>query len=345
MPALLVEVTGLTKHYPIHRGLARQRIGEVKAVDGLDLQIFMGEALGLVGESGCGKSTVGRALLRAVEPTAGQILLHGEGGAVDIARLDRKALRAVRRRMQMIFQDPLASLDPRMTVGEIVAEPLVCFGEGTARQRAARVAELFTLVGLDPRRTSSYPHMLSGGQRQRVGIARALALQPDFIVCDEAVSALDVSVQAQVLNLLAGLKARFGLTYLFISHDLGVVEHLCDRIAVMYLGRIVELGDTDAVLRRPRMPYVEALLASVPQPDPAIPARPAPIKGEIADPANRPSGCAFHPRCPYVQDICRREAPPLRDFAPEGAPAHFAACHFVETLTLAGVAEVEAGQG
>jgi peptide/nickel transport system ATP-binding protein len=338
----LIEIRGLSKTYPLYQGLARRRIGDVKAVDGVDLDILKGESLGLVGESGCGKSTVGRSLLRAIEPSAGQILLHGNGGVVDIARLDRRALRAIRRRMQMVFQDPFASLNPRMSVGEIIAEPLICLGEGTGRQRRERVAELLALVGLDPDRMTSYPHMLSGGQRQRIGIARALALQPEFIVCDEAVSALDVSVQAQVLNLLAELQARFGLTYLFISHDLGVVEHLCDRIAVMYLGRIVELGETEEILHRPRMPYVEALLASVPQPDPTIRVRRVPIKGEIADPANRPPGCAFHPRCPYAAEICRRETPPLRNLAPAGAPAHLAACHFAETLTLSGVADLTA---
>jgi peptide/nickel transport system ATP-binding protein len=241
-----------------------------------------------------------------------------------------------------VFQDPFASLNPRMSVGEIIAEPLICLGDGTGRQRRERVAELLALVGLDPDRMVSYPHMLSGGQRQRIGIARALALQPEFIVCDEAVSALDVSVQAQVLNLLAELQARFGLTYLFISHDLGVVEHLCDRIAVMYLGRIVELGETEEILHRPRMPYVEALLASVPQPDPTIRTRRVPIKGEIADPANRPPGCAFHPRCPYAAEICKRETPPLRNLAPAGTPPHLAACHFAETLTLSGVADLTA---
>jgi peptide/nickel transport system ATP-binding protein len=342
MPAPLIEIKGLAKHYPLRRGLMRRHIGNVRAVDGIDLDILKGESLGLVGESGCGKSTVGRCILRAIEPTAGEILLHGEGGAIDLVRLDRLALRAVRHRMQMVFQDPYASLNPRMSVGEIIGEPLICLAGASPARAREKVAELLSLVGLDSDRMMSYPHMLSGGQRQRVGIARALALQPEFIVCDEAVSALDVSVQAQVLNLLAELQARFGLTYLFISHDLGVVEYLCDRIAVMYLGRIVELGDTQALLRRPRMPYVEALLSSVLQPDPAIRSRPVAVKGEIADPSNHPSGCAFHPRCPYATDLCRRETPDLRNLASDGARPHFAACHFADTLTLSGVAGVSA---
>ena len=332
----LLEIRKLSKRFPIHSGLARRVTGEVRAVDDVDLCVRRGETLGLVGESGCGKSTTGRAILRAIEPTAGEILFHGNDGTVDIARLCRADLKRMRRRMQMVFQDPYASLNPRMTVEEIIAEPLICLERMSRRDRRDRVVELLDLVGLDSRFMARYPHSFSGGQRQRIGIARALVLAPEFVVCDEAVSAMDVSVQAQVLNLLSELQQRLGTTYLFISHDLGVIEHLCDRVAVMYLGRIVEVAQTEALLRTPKMPYVEALLAAVPHADPhAVTAR-VTVRGEIADPANRPTGCAFHPRCAYATDLCRSLAPELRNVGTASCP-HLAACHFAEMLNLAGV--------
>jgi peptide/nickel transport system ATP-binding protein len=337
MNAPLIEIKGLSKRFPIHSGLSRRVVGEVRAIDGIDLTIMKGETLGLVGESGCGKSTTGRAILRAIEPTAGEILYHGDEGSVDVAKLGRHDLKRVRRKMQMVFQDPYASLNPRMNVEQIIAEPLICLEHMSGKQRRDRVVDLLELVGLNASYLARYPHTFSGGQRQRIGIARALALEPDFVVCDEAVSALDVSVQAQVLNLLTEIQERLGTTYLFISHDLGVVEYLCDRIAVMYLGRIVEFADTETLLRTPKMPYVEALLSAVPQPDPHLVQTRVMVKGEVADPANRPSGCPFHPRCAYAQDVCRQMTPELRQVAGE-AGQHLAACHFAEQLTLKGVA-------
>lgn len=333
----LLELRKLSKHFPIHSGLARRVTGEVRAVDDVDLIIKRGETLGLVGESGCGKSTTGRAILRAIEPTSGEILFHGKDGTVDVAKLGRTDLKQIRRRMQMVFQDPYASLNPRMRVEEIIAEPLICLERMSRGDRRDRVVELLELVGLNSQYLARYPHTFSGGQRQRIGIARALALAPEFVVCDEPVSALDVSVQAQVLNLLIELQQRLGTTYLFISHDLGVIEHLCDRVAVMYLGRIVEVADTEALLRTPKMPYVEALLASVPHADPHAVTAHAIVRGEIADPANRPTGCAFHPRCAYATDVCRSVAPELRNVGTRSNP-HLAACHFSETLHLTGVA-------
>mgnify|MGYP001039557332 CR=1 FL=1 len=333
----LLEIRGLSKRFPIHSGLSRRVTGEVRAIDGVDLTIMRGETLSLVGESGCGKSTTGRAILRAIEPTEGEILFHDRAGTVDVAKLGRDELKRVRRRMQMVFQDPYASLNPRMNVEALIAEPLICLEHLTHRQRRDRVVELLELVGLNASYLLRYPHTFSGGQRQRIGIARALALEPDFVVCDEAVSALDVSVQAQVLNLLSDIQERLGTTYLFISHDLGVIEHQCDRVAVMYLGRIVEFAETEALLRTPKMPYVEALLSAVPEPDPHVRRERVAIRGEVADPANRPSGCPFHPRCPYAQEVCKSTVPALRQV--EGASgAHLAACHFAEALSLRGVA-------
>jgi peptide/nickel transport system ATP-binding protein len=336
MNEALIEVRGLSKRFPIHSGLSRRVTGEVRAIDGVDLTIRRGETLGLVGESGCGKSTTGRAILRAIEPSAGEILFHDRDGTVDVAQLGRQGLKRIRRRMQMVFQDPYASLNPRMNVEAIIAEPLICLEHLTHKQRRERVVELLELVGLNASYLLRYPHTFSGGQRQRIGIARALALEPDFVVCDEAVSALDVSVQAQVLNLLTDIQERLGTTYLFISHDLGVIEHQCDRVAVMYLGRIVEFAETEALLRSPKMPYVEALLSAVPEPDPHVRRERVAIRGEVADPANRPSGCPFHPRCPYAQEVCRSSVPELRQV--EGAEGpHLAACHFAEALSLRGV--------
>jgi oligopeptide transport system ATP-binding protein len=318
----LLEVRGLTMHFPISEGIiVSRKIGEVKAVDGVDFSIARGETLGLVGESGCGKTTTGRCILRLERPTEGQILFDGQ----DISRMDRKGLTAMRRRMQVIFQDPYSSLNPRMKVGDIIAEPIKVHGvEPDARRREARVRELLSVCGLDPKFTDRYPHEMSGGQRQRVGIARALALDPEFIVCDEAVSALDVSIQAQVVNLLEDLRERFNLTYLFIAHDLSVVRHLCQRVAVMYLGRIVEMADSDELFDNPLHPYTQALLSAVPVPDPRVEARREfrPAKGEVPSPINPPSGCVFHPRCPAAVEGCKKTRPTLRELRPR----HWVAC-------------------
>ena len=318
----LLEVRRLAMHFPIFEGIVVSRkVGDVKAVDGVDFTIDRGETLGLVGESGCGKTTTGRCILRLERPTDGQILFDG----VDISRLERKELVALRRRMQVIFQDPYSSLNPRMKVGDIIAEPIRVHGvEPDANKRRARVRELLSVCGLDPKFVDRYPHEMSGGQRQRVGIARALALDPEFIVCDEAVSALDVSIQAQVVNLLEDLRERFKLTYLFIAHDLSVVRHLCQRVAVMYLGRIVEMADCDELFDNPLHPYTQALLAAVPVPDPRIEATRTfrPAKGEVPSPINPPSGCVFHPRCPMAVDGCKRARPELRELRPR----HWVAC-------------------
>jgi oligopeptide transport system ATP-binding protein len=318
----LVEVRGLRMHFPVTEGvLLGRKVGDVKAVDGVDFAIYRGETLGLVGESGCGKTTTGRCILRLEQPTDGAILYDG----VDISRLGRKELLALRRRIQVIFQDPYSSLNPRMKVGAIIAEPMRVHGiGGSARQRAVRVRELLSVCGLNPDFADRYPHEMSGGQRQRVGIARALALEPEFIVCDEAVSALDVSIQAQVVNLLEDLRARFALTYLFIAHDLSVVRHICQRVAVMYLGRIVELAECDELFDNPLHPYTQALLSAVPVPDPSVEATRAfqPVKGEVPSPINPPSGCIFHPRCPIAVESCRQARPELRELR----PGHWVAC-------------------
>jgi oligopeptide transport system ATP-binding protein len=320
--APLLEVRGLAMHFPVSEGIVLSRkIGDVKAVDGVDFTINRGETLGLVGESGCGKTTTGRCILRLERPTAGEILFDGR----DVNRMQRSELVALRRRMQVIFQDPYSSLNPRMKVGDIIAEPIKVHGvEPDAGRRRARVRELLAVCGLDPKFTDRYPHEMSGGQRQRVGIARALALDPEFIVCDEAVSALDVSIQAQVVNLLEDLRERFGLTYLFIAHDLSVVRHLCQRVAVMYLGRIVEMADSNELFDNPLHPYTRALLSAVPVPDPRIEAMREfrPPKGEVPSPLNPPSGCVFHPRCPMAVEGCRRERPALRELR----PGHWVAC-------------------
>ncbi|HEX9524496.1 MAG TPA: ABC transporter ATP-binding protein [Reyranella sp.] len=320
--APLLEVRGLAMHFPVSEGIVLSRkIGDVKAVDGVSFTIKRGETLGLVGESGCGKTTTGRCILRLERPTAGEILFDGR----DVNRMQRRELVLLRRRMQVIFQDPYSSLNPRMKVGDIIAEPIKVHGvEPHAGRRRARVRELLAVCGLDPKFTDRYPHEMSGGQRQRVGIARALALDPEFIVCDEAVSALDVSIQAQVVNLLEDLRERFGLTYLFIAHDLSVVRHLCQRVAVMYLGRIVEMADSNELFDNPLHPYTKALLSAVPVPDPGIEAMREfrPPKGEVPSPLNPPSGCVFHPRCPMAVEGCRRERPALRELR----PGHWVAC-------------------
>ncbi|MEM7670774.1 MAG: oligopeptide/dipeptide ABC transporter ATP-binding protein [Pseudomonadota bacterium] len=321
---ILLRVENLTKHFPIHRGIIRRQVGVVKAVDGLTFDIRRGETLGLVGESGCGKSTVGRSVLRLYDLTDGSLTFDGE----DIGSLSAERLRDVRPRFQMIFQDPQACLNPRMTVGSIIAEPLTEHGQLNRRERERRVEELLDAVGLNPSFRNRYPHEFSGGQRQRIGIARALALEPDFIVCDEPIAALDVSIQAQVVNLLEELQEKLGLTYLFISHDLSMVRHIADRVAVMYLGRIVEIGPVDALYDTPQHPYTKALLSAVPVPDPKIEATRNHIilEGDVPSPAKPPDGCGFCTRCPVASERCSSESPQSREIA----PAHFAACHLLE---------------
>jgi len=320
----LLRVAGLKMHFPIYQGLFRRQVGEIKAVDDVSFDIAQGETLGLVGESGCGKSTTGRAILRLYAPTGGEITLEGR----EIARLEGRALRALRPKMQMIFQDPQASLNPRMTVGSIIAEPLDEHAKLSKTARRARVMELMDAVGLNRGFANRYPHEFSGGQRQRIGIARALALNPKFIVCDEPIAALDVSIQAQVVNLLEDLQEKFGLTYLFISHDLSMVRHLATRVAVMYLGRLAEIAPAEAIYRKPLHPYTEALISAVPSPDPEIEARRKRIilKGDVPSPVNPPSGCVFNTRCPKVFDRCYVDVPALLD---KGGGRHVA-CHLYD---------------
>jgi peptide/nickel transport system ATP-binding protein len=330
----LLRVTGLQKLFPIRKGFLKRTVGHVRAVDGVDFHIDEGETLGLVGESGCGKTTTARCVLRAIEPTSGQISMRvADGGVVDLGRLSPKELRALRREMQMIFQDPFTSLNPRMTLLDLVGEPLLVHGMKSRRQREERVADLLRRVGLRPEYMRRFPHAFSGGERQRIGIARALALHPRLVVADEPVSALDVSVQAQILNLLVDLQQDFRLTYLFVAHDLSVVRHISNRVAVMYVGRMVELAETDALFRTPRHPYTAALLSAVPEPDPRTRGKRIMLQGEVANPAAPPPGCYFHPRCPYAVDVCRTETPAWR----EVARGHFVGCHRADELTLAGV--------
>jgi peptide/nickel transport system ATP-binding protein len=332
---ILLEVKDLKKHFPIKRGLLSRTVGQVKAVDGVSFYVREGETLGLVGESGSGKTTTGRMILRAYDPTAGEVwFADREMGQVNIAELDKPRLKKLRRNIQMIFQDPYSSLNPRMTLLQIVGEPLLVNNVARGKQLTDRVADLLDVVGLRPQYMSRYPHAFSGGQRQRIGIARALALHPQLVVCDEPVSALDVSVQAQILNLLQDLQKQFGLTYLFVAHDLSVVEHISDRIAVMYVGKLAESAPTAELFANPRHPYTEALLSAVPKPDPRIRTEPMVLSGEVADPANPPSGCYFHPRCRYKVDRCVTETPVLREIA----PGHFVSCHRADELRLMGVA-------
>ena len=306
----------------------------MKAVDDVSFFLNRGETLSLVGESGCGKTTTSRCILRAIKPTAGEVLLTEGDKTVDVTTLPKQELRSLRRQMQMIFQDPFSSLNPRMTLVDIVGEPLLVHGVGSARERTDRVVELLELVGLRPEYMQRYPHAFSGGQRQRIGIARALALNPRLVVADEPVSALDVSVQAQILNLLLELQDRLGLTYLFVAHDMSVVKHISARVAVMYVGRIVEMAPTEQLFATPKHPYTEALLSAVPIPDPRQRAERIVLQGDVADPAHTPPGCHFHPRCRYARDVCRTEAPPQE----EVAPSHFVRCHFARELNLQGVA-------
>ncbi len=335
---ILLDVKGLKKHFPVRKGILRRVVAQVKAVDGIDMYIKEGETLGLVGESGCGKTTAGRTILRLIEPTDGSVVFRSKkmaaGGEeykdVDVVQASRKVLKALRRDMQIIFQDPYSSLNPRMTVGAIVGEPLLVHGISKGREREDRVRELLGSVGLKPDHMKRYPHEFSGGQRQRIGVARALALDPQLIIADEPVSALDVSIQAQVLNLLESLQEEFGLTYLFIAHDLAVVKHISDRVAVMYLGRIVELCDAEELFVHPRHPYTEALMSAVPVPDPDYNVERILLEGDVPSPVNPPSGCYFHPRCRYAKEICKTEAPVYRNLGNE----HFVTCHLADTLDL-----------
>ncbi len=321
----LLELRGLKKYFPIQSGFMRRVVGYVKAVDDVSFSIKSGETYGLVGESGCGKTTLGRCLMRAIEPSAGEVLFNSmDSGVVDVCELKPKDLQRTRKEIQMIFQDPYSSLNPRMTVLEIISEPIICNHLLPRREIRDRVVELTELVGLDPRHLERYPHAFSGGQRQRIGVARALATNPRFVVCDEAVSALDVSVQAQIINLLLNLQKRLGLSYLFISHDLSVVRHMSDNVGVMYVGKIVESASSKELFSNPRHPYSRALLSSKPLPDPRNTRNRYHITGEVANPANPPSGCYFHPRCPYAQEICSKEAPPGRMVGEN----HMVLCHF-----------------
>ena len=333
---VLLEVRGLKKYFPVRRGVFRRIVGWVKAVDNVDFFIQEGETLGLVGESGCGKTTTGRTILRLIEPTAGEILFRSKrlGRVVDIAKMKQREMKPLRREMQIIFQDPYSSLNPRMTVGDIVGEPLVVHRVARGKEKERKVVELLQAVGLKPEHMRRYPHEFSGGQRQRIGIARALALDPQLIVCDEPVSALDVSIQAQVLNLLEDLQDEFHLTYLFIAHDLSVVKHISDRVAVMYLGKIVELAETEELFTHPMHPYTEALLSAVPVPDPDYKKERILLQGDVPSPINPPPGCYFHPRCSYAKEICSKEAPKFVDMGGD----HYVACHFAAELSLRGVA-------
>ena len=337
---ILLDVKGLKKYFPIQKGLMRKVVGYVKAVDDISFYVREGETLGLVGESGCGKTTASRTIIRLYKPTAGDMYFKtaklssdGKPEMVNLLGLDKQQMKLIRQDISMIFQDPIGSLNPRMTVFDIIAEPMVIHGRGAGPEAEETVTRLLERVGLRPEHMRRYPHEFSGGQRQRIGIARALALTPRLIFCDEPVSALDVSIQAQTLNLLQDLQADFDLSYVFVAHDLSVVQHISDRVAVMYVGKIAEMTDSDTLYNNPLHPYTEALMSSVPKPDPKYHSERIIMKGDVADPSNPPPGCYFHPRCRYVKDICSQEEPEFRELKPD----HFVACHRAEELQLKGV--------
>jgi peptide/nickel transport system ATP-binding protein len=339
-PENLLEVKGLKKYFPIQKGLFKKTVGNVKAVDDVSFFVREGETLGLVGESGCGKSTAGRSIIRLYEPTAGQVLFRSrllgtEGNPKTVNLLDLKPeeMKSVRKEISMVFQDPINSLNPRMTVSDIVAEPMTIHGLNNGRETEEIIVRLLERVGLRPDHLRRYPHEFSGGQRQRIGIARALSLNPRLVICDEPVSALDVSIQAQTLNLLQDLQKDFNLSYIFVAHDLSVVEHISDRIAVMYVGKVAEIATAEELYSHPLHPYTEALLSAVPKPDPMYKSDRIVMQGDVADPSNPPSGCYFHPRCRYAQDICKLENPVFRELKPD----HYVACHRAEELTLEGI--------
>ena len=330
----ILEVNNLVKYFPIQKGFLKRHVGDVRAVDDVSFTIETGETLALVGESGCGKTTTSRCILRAIEPTSGEVnFVTKDDQTVDVTQLGKEALRELRQDMQMIFQDPFSSLNPRMMLLDIVGEPLLVHGMKSRADRADRVAELLRLVGLRPEYMRRFPHAFSGGERQRIGIARALALNPRLVVADEPVSALDVSVQAAVINLLEDLQEQMGLTYLFVAHDLSVVRHIADRTAVMYVGKIVELADTEELFENPRHPYTAALLSAVPIPDPRFKASRIPLEGEVANPAAPPSGCYFHPRCPHATDECAIQTPQLEEIS----PGHWVSCLRAKEIDLAGL--------
>ena len=337
---VLVEIKSLKKYYPIERGLLKRQEGVVKAVDDITLNVYRNETLGMVGESGCGKTTLGRTILRIIEPTSGEVRFHFDNESIDFLALDKHELRKMRRNVQMIFQNPYTSLNARMTIFDIVAEPMRLAKTYSEQEIVERVKFLIAKVGLEVKHLNRFPHAFSGGQRQRIGIARALSLNPRFIVADEAVSALDVSIQAQILNLMADLKEEAGLTYLFIAHDLSVIEHISDRVCVLYLGRVVELAKTEDLFFSPRHPYTEALMSAIPVPDPKAENTRISLPGEVASAANLPSGCAFHPRCRYATEECAAAIPPLTDMGGE----HFVACHRAAELSLSGVRELKMRQ-
>lgn len=336
----LLEVKGLKKYFPIQKGLMRRTVGNVKAVDDVNFFVREGETLGLVGESGCGKSTAGRSIIRLYEPTAGQVLFRsrtlakdGKTKLVNLIELNPEEMKLIRKEISMVFQDPINSLNPRMTVSDIVAEPMVIHGLDMGQETEEVIIRLLERVGLRPDHLRRYPHEFSGGQRQRIGIARALSLNPSLVICDEPVSALDVSIQAQTLNLLQDLQKDFNLSYIFVAHDLSVVQHISDRVAVMYVGKVAEIASAEELYSHPLHPYTEALLSAVPKPDPLYKSDRIVMQGDVADPSNPPSGCYFHPRCRYAQEVCKLKTPEFRELKPD----HFVACHRAEELTLEGI--------